>query len=75
MFLRFCGYFPAASSDDPEAVVFEVFKFVSSSLDELHFAVEAFGDIVVSGEEPHAGDALHPVRKGLGQHFQWFENG
>ena len=73
--MRFWGYFLAASSDDPEAVVFEVFKFVSSSLDELHFAVEAFGDDVVPGEAPHAVDALHPIRKGLGQLFQWFENG
>lgn len=59
--------------DDSEAVVFEVFKAVSSSLDELHFAMEALGDAVVLGKAPHAGDGLHPVREGLGQGLQRLE--
>ena len=60
-------------SDDSEAIVFEVFKSVGSSLDKLHFAMEALGDAVVLGEAPHAGDGLHPVRKGLGQGRQRLE--
>ena len=59
--------------DDSEAVVFEVFKAVGSSLDELHLAMEALGDAVVFAEAPHAGDGLHPVREGLGQGLQRLE--
>lgn len=59
--------------DDSEAVVFEVFKSVGSSLDEFHFAMEAFGDPVVLGEAPHAGDGFHPVPEGLSQGFEWLE--
>ena len=59
--------------DDSEAVVFEVLKTIGTSLDELHFAMEALGDAVVLGEAPHAGDGLHPVRKGLGQGLQRLE--
>ena len=50
----------AALSDNAEAVILEVSKAVSAALDELHFAMEAFGDAVVSGEAPHAGDLLSP---------------
>lgn len=63
----------AALGDDSEAVVFEVLKSVCPSLDELHFAMEAFGDPVVLGEAPHAGDGFHPVPKGPGEGLQWLE--
>lgn len=63
----------AALGDDAESVVFEVFKSVGAALDELHFAVEAFGDPVVLGEAPHAGDGFHPVPEGLGEGFKRFE--
>ena len=65
--------FLATLGNDSESVVFEVFKSVGSSLDELHFSMEALGDPVVLGEAPHAGDGLHPVRKSLGQGLQRLE--
>jgi hypothetical protein len=30
------------------------------ALEDFHFGVEAFGDAVVAGEAPHAGDFLSP---------------
>ena len=50
-----------ALSDDSQVVVVEVSKAVCTTLDEFHFAVEASGDAIVLGEEPHAGDLLAPT--------------
>lgn len=35
--------------------------------------MEAFGDAVVFGEAPHAGDFLLPVFEGIGQGDDWSE--
>jgi hypothetical protein len=48
-------------------VVTEVTEAVSTALDELHFAMEALGDAVVSGKAPHTGDGLGPGAKGVSQ--------
>lgn len=66
-FFGFCLFGLAALSDDAQAVVIEVSKAVGAALDEFHFAVEAFGDAVVFGEAPHAGDGLLPVTQGIGE--------
>ena len=51
----------AALSDDSEAVAVEVFEAISSTLNELHFAMEAFGNSIVTSEAPHAGNGFEPV--------------
>ena len=51
----------AALSDDSEAVVVAVFEAISSTLNELHFAMEAFGNSIVTSEAPHAGNGFEPV--------------
>ena len=65
--------FLTAFSDDPQAVVFEVFESVCTALNKFHLPVEAFGDAIVFGEHPHTGDGLIPIGQGFGESFQWFE--
>lgn len=60
-----------ALGDDSQAVVLEVSEAIRSALDELHLAVEAFGDSVVARKPPHAGDRFLPVLQGIGQGLQW----
>jgi len=50
--------------DDPQPVVFKVSKAVGSPLDELHLAMDTFGDAVVTGGPPHAGDRFNPLTEG-----------
>ena len=57
----------SALSDDAQAVVLEVSKAVSAALDEFHFSVEAYGDAIVFGEAPHAGDFFAPVGECSGE--------
>jgi len=57
----------AALSDDSEAVVVKVSEDVGTALYRLHLSMEAFGDTIVFGEAPHAGDLLLPGAQGLGQ--------
>jgi len=57
----------AAMRDDAQPVVVGVSEAVGSTLDELHFAMKAFGDAVVAGEAPHADDLLGPVGERLGE--------
>jgi hypothetical protein len=59
--------FLAALSDNAKAVVGEVFKAISSALDEFHFAMEAFGDAIVFGKAPHGRQRFSPAREGLRQ--------
>jgi hypothetical protein len=40
-------------------------------LDEFHFSMEAFGDAIVFGETPHAGDFLLLAVERLGQGDEW----
>jgi hypothetical protein len=61
----------SALSDDAQAVVVEVSEAVGTALDEFHFSVEAFGDAIVFGEAPHAGDFLLPVLERLSQGDEW----
>lgn len=63
----------AALGDDTQAVVFEVPEAVCAALDEFHFPVESFGDAVVLGEAPHAGDGFLPFEQGSGESFERFE--
>lgn len=60
----------SALGDDAQAVVIEIPEAIRTSLDELHLAVESFGDPVVAGETPHAGDRLDPVIEGVGESLQ-----
>jgi hypothetical protein len=60
-FLGFVCVWLSALGDDAQAVVFEVSKAASTALDEFHFSAVAFGDAVVFGESPHAGDFLLPT--------------
>jgi hypothetical protein len=71
--LWFLSFRLSALSDDAQAVVVEVSEAVSTALDEFHFAVEAFGDAIVFGEAPHAGDFLLPAFEGIGQGDDWSE--
>ena len=50
----------SAEHADTQAVVFKIPEAVRSSLDELHFPVEAFGNPVVLREAEHPGDFLLP---------------
>ena len=68
-----CYFLLTALGDDAQAVVVEVFEAVSTALDEFHFAVEAFGDAIVSGEAPHGGQGLAPGVEGLGESDQGSE--
>ena len=52
---------------DEEPVVGEGAEAICAPLDEFHFAMEALGDAVVTGEAPHADDLLGPVGEGLGE--------
>jgi hypothetical protein len=72
-FSVFCLFGLSALSDDAQAVVIEVSKAVSTALNKFHFAVEAFGDAVVFGEAPHAGDFLLPAFESIGQGDDWSE--
>ena len=54
--------FLAALSNNAKAVVGEVFKAVSSALNEFHFAMEAFGNAVVFGKAPHGCQGFSPAR-------------
>ena len=63
----------STESDDAESVVLKVFEAVSAALDELHFSVEAFGDAIVFGEAPHAGNLFTPAGESFGQGGQWSE--
>ena len=60
----------AALGDDAQAVVFEVPEAIRAALDQFHLPVEAFGDAVVAGGAPHAGDRLDPVGQGGRQRLQ-----
>lgn len=53
--------------DDSQSVVIEVSEAVSAALDEFHFSVEAFGNAIVFGKSPHAGNFLPPTIKSFGQ--------
>ena len=39
-------------------------------MDEFHFSVEAFGNAIVFGKSPHAGNFLPPTIKSFGQSDQ-----
>ena len=54
--------FLAALSNNAKAVVGEVFKAVSSALNEFHFAMEAFSNAVVFGKAPHGRQGFSPAR-------------
>ena len=56
-----------ALSDNAKAVVGEVFKAVSTALDEFEFAMEALGDAIVFGEAPHGRQRFSPGRQGLSE--------
>ena len=56
-------------SDNANAVVLEVPEAVSPALDELHFAVKAFGNTIVFCKSPHAGNGIDPGLQGLGEGF------
>lgn len=38
----------------------EVFEAVGKALDEFRLSVEAFGDVIVTGEAPHGDKGLSP---------------
>ena len=40
---------------------------VGTTLNELHLSMEAFGDTVVFGEAPHAGDLFLPAFERSGE--------
>ena len=69
-FLFFDWMCSSALCDDTESVILEILEAICASLDELHFAVEAFGDAVVFGEAPHARDLLPPSRESPGESSQ-----
>ena len=50
----------SAEDADTQAVVFKIPEAVRSSLDELHFPVEAFGNPVVLREAEHPGNLFLP---------------
>ena len=50
----------SAEDADTQAVVFKIPEAVCSSLDELHFSVEAFGNPVVLREAEHPGNLFLP---------------
>ena len=56
--------------DDSQAIVFEFPEAIRTALDQLHLAVESFGDPVVAREAPHAGDRFDPVVEGVGERLQ-----
>ena len=56
--------------DHTQAVVFEVPEAIGAALDELHLAVESFGDPVVAHEPPHARDRFPPLFQRVGQRLQ-----
>jgi hypothetical protein len=43
------------------------------ALQDFHFGMEAFGDSVVAGEAPHAGDLLPPGMQDMAELDQWRE--
>jgi len=45
---------------DSEPVIIEAPKAISASLDQLHFAMEAFGNAVVFGKSPHSSQWFCP---------------
>ena len=51
-------------------VVFEIAEAVGDSADGFHFVVEAFGDGVVAGEAPQAGDLFLPTVQGFAERDQ-----
>ena len=60
----------SAFGDDTQPIVFEIPKAIRTALDQLHLAVESFGDPVVAREAPHAGDRFDPVIEGIGERLQ-----
>ena len=56
-----------------QSVVLEVSEAVGLTLEDFHFGVEAFGDAVVAGEAPHAGDFLPPGIQGIPELCEWRE--
>ena len=50
----------SAEDADTQAVVFKIPEAIRSSLDELHFSVEAFGYAVVLREAEHSGNLFFP---------------
>ena len=50
----------SAEDADTQAVVFKIPEAVRSSLDELHFPVEAFGNPVIFREAEHPGNLFLP---------------
>ena len=50
-----------------KSVVVEVSETVGLALQNLHFGMESFGDSVVAGEAPHAGDFLPPGVKSMAE--------
>ena len=51
----------------------EVSEAEGLALEDLHFGVETFGDGVVSGEAPHAGDFFSPGMKSVAELNESFE--
>src|SRR5579871_876392 len=51
----------------------KVSESVSLTLEDFHFGMEAFGDSVVAGEAPHAGDFLAPGIEHIAELHQWRE--
>jgi hypothetical protein len=45
---------------NPQSVILEVSEAVGLALQNFHFGVKAFGDSVIAGEAPHAGNLLAP---------------
>ena len=50
-----------ARSDHSQAVVLKIPEAIGSPLDELHFAVEAFRNAIVSCKAPHAPYLFTPL--------------
>ena len=63
-------WFSSALSDDAKAVVLEIPEAIRATLDQLHLAVEPFGNPVVACEPPHAGDGFYPVLQGVCERLQ-----
>jgi len=51
----------------------EISESVCLALQDFHFGMEAFGDSVVAGEAPHAGDLLAPCMERFAELQQWRE--
>ena len=60
----------AAQNAYTQAVIFEVTKAIRTALDQLHFAVKAFCDAVISRKAEHSGHFFPPIMQRLTQGAQ-----